>query len=243
MKVLDLCSGKGGFSQAFEERGHPVTTLDINERFDPDILADMLDLTSDDLLQIEEDFGPFDVVVASPPCTTTSNGSFRWHWDAFAECVECGEVVERLSGEQWAECCDDPRYASDYKYVPESDTAFAHQELFARTISTIALFSPDYWWVENPMGLLKKLPFVQGLPMTKITFCQYGRNVMKPTNLWGRWPDTWQPREPCSPGADCHEAAPRGAKTGTQGIKDPAMRAFLPWELSEEICLAVEAAA
>ena len=60
--VLDLFCGLGGFSQAFEDsdRWH-VTTVDIEERFDPDIQADVLDLRPGDLP------GP-DVVLASPPC-------------------------------------------------------------------------------------------------------------------------------------------------------------------------------
>ena len=62
--VLDLFCGLGGFSQAFEEsdRWH-VTTVDIEERFDPDIQADVFDLRPSDFDR------EFDVVLASPPCT------------------------------------------------------------------------------------------------------------------------------------------------------------------------------
>ena len=61
--VLDLFCGLGGFSQAFEEsdRWH-VTTVDIEERFDPDIQADVFDLRPSDFDR------EFDVVLASPPC-------------------------------------------------------------------------------------------------------------------------------------------------------------------------------
>ena len=42
MKVLDLFSGLGGFSQAFKDRGHKVTTLDNNPEFNPDICIDIM---------------------------------------------------------------------------------------------------------------------------------------------------------------------------------------------------------
>lgn len=39
-----------------------------------------------------------------------------------------------------------------------------------------------------------------------------------------------------------HIAARRRAKTGTQGIKGARDRAIVPYELSEDICIAVEKA-
>lgn len=43
-------------------------------------------------------------------------------------------------------------------------------------------------------------------------------------------------------GQPCHERAQRGAKTGTQGIKDPSQRAVVAHGLSLETCLASEVA-
>jgi hypothetical protein len=67
LRCLDLFCGLGGFSQAFAESDRwQVTTVDIEARFDPDITADVLDLRPSDFEQ------EFDVVLASPPCTTLS---------------------------------------------------------------------------------------------------------------------------------------------------------------------------
>ena len=67
LRCLDLFCGLGGFSAAFEDSDRwEVTTVDINERFNPDIVADVFELRPSDL---EEDF---DVVLASPPCTSFS---------------------------------------------------------------------------------------------------------------------------------------------------------------------------
>lgn len=62
---------------------------------------------------------------------------------------------------------------------------------------------------------------------------------MKPTDLWGEVPG-WKPRPMCHNGNADHEAAPRGAKTGTQGIKGAAERAIVPWQLWEEILMTIE---
>jgi len=61
-QVIDLFCGLGGFSQAFEEDdSYEVTYVDIDEAFNPDIVADVLDLTWRDLPDA-------DIILASPPC-------------------------------------------------------------------------------------------------------------------------------------------------------------------------------
>ena len=45
----------------------------------------------------------------------------------------------------------------------------------------------------------------------------------------------WKPRPMCKNGMPCHVSAPRGAKTGTQGLKNNYERSKLPKELCVEI--------
>lgn len=62
-EVLDLFCGLGGFSSAFEESDEwNVTTVDFDQKFDPDINSDVFNLRPSDF---EVDF---EVVLASPPC-------------------------------------------------------------------------------------------------------------------------------------------------------------------------------
>lgn len=66
-QCLDLFCGLGGFSAAFDDSpGWEVTTVDIEERFNPDICANVMDLRPSDFQK------DFDVVLASPPCTQFS---------------------------------------------------------------------------------------------------------------------------------------------------------------------------
>ena len=48
-------------------------------------------------------------------------------------------------------------------------------------------------------------------------------------------PNGWKPRQICKNGDSCHEAAPRGSQTGTQGIKGNYERSKIPYQLCKEI--------
>lgn len=72
MKVLDLFSGLGGFSQAFKDRDHEVSTFDIDPRFNPTHVEDLRKIT-----RLE----PADVILASPPCQCFSMMSFAKYWN------------------------------------------------------------------------------------------------------------------------------------------------------------------
>ena len=64
--MLDLFSGLGGASRAMKnDKNWEVITVDIEQKFNPTICADLLDLTPDDFRL----YGHFDLIWASPPCT------------------------------------------------------------------------------------------------------------------------------------------------------------------------------
>ena len=69
--------------------------------------------------------------------------------------------------------------------------------------------------------------------------CQYGDTRMKPTDLWTNHPNPkFKPM--CKNGDTCHVAAPRGSRTGTQGIKGVVDRSRIPQQLCEHISLISE---
>lgn len=100
------------------------------------------------------------------------------------------------------------------------------------------------YYIENPRGYLRKMPFMQGLERTTVWYCQYGHKCAKPTDIWSNnirslWNlDGWQPRPICHNGnKNCHhEAAPRSSKnTGTQGLKGNYERSKIPPELCYDV--------
>lgn len=64
--------------------------------------------------------------------------------------------------------------------------------------------------------------------------CQYGDARMKPTDLWCNHPNP-KFKPPCKNGDPCHVSAPRGSRTGTQGLKNAIERARIPQELCKHI--------
>jgi len=81
-------------------------------------------------------------------------------------------------------------------------------------------------------NVLKKLG--QKVERKGITYCQYGDNRMKPTDVWTNFVK-WKPKPMCHNGDSCHVSAPRGSKTGTQGLKGNMERSIIPPALFEEI--------
>ena len=157
-----------------------------------------------------EKYGKPDFIWASPPCTAFSIAGVRHHW---------------ISGG------DNP--------VPKSELAITNQKLVTYTKQLCIDLEPQYGFlIENPRGMLRKLKLLDDLPRQTITYCQYGDFRMKPTDLWGQVKN-WKPKEMCKPGADCHEASPRGSTGGTQGMANNHLRSMIPLGLSEEILEAI----
>jgi hypothetical protein len=118
--------------------------------------------------------------------------------------------------------------------VAKTEAAETSKRLVTHTRQLIESLNPRLGFViENPRGMLRKLPMLADLPRVTVTYCQYGDNRMKPTDLWTNL--DWQPRPACKNGAPCHVAAPRGSRTGTQGRKGARDRSMVPYELGQEI--------
>lgn len=123
--------------------------------------------------------------------------------------------------------------------MPKTVQAEQAMELVRATRMLIETINPSRGFViENPRGMLRKLPMLEGLQRHTVTYCQYGDDRMKPTDLWTNITG-WTPRPACSNGADCHVAAPRGSQTGTQGRAGAVARSMVPYELGVEIMNAI----
>lgn len=115
-----------------------------------------------------------------------------------------------------------------------TDYARRCDEINTHLIDLIKELNPKYWFIENPRGAMRKMDFMQGLPRYTVTYCKYGEKRMKPTDIWTNHPcPNFIP--PCKNGDTCHETAPRGSKTGTQGLANRIEKARIPKELCEHI--------
>ncbi len=108
-----------------------------------------------------------------------------------------------------------------------------------KTLELIKAICPTYWFIENPRGVLRKMAFMDGLKRNTVTYCQYGDERMKPTDIWTNL-ESWEPKPMCKNGDKCHVEARRGAKTGTQGRDGAVDRSRIPSALFDEIFEAIE---
>ncbi len=119
-------------------------------------------------------------------------------------------------------------------YEPKSDSARRSIELVKQAVRLIEELKPKYWFIENPRGVLRKLDLIpKEATRYTVTYCQYGDTRMKPTDIWTNFP--FVPRKMCKNGDSCHVSAPRGSKTGTQGIKGYKDRSRIPEELFKDL--------
>ena len=209
VKVLELFAGSRSIGKAAESLGYEVYSSDLKEFEGIDYPIDILEFDTSKV-----PFKP-DIIWASPPCTYFSVASIGKHWHK--------------------------------NHTPKTEQAVFGVKVVKKTIQIIQELNPKYWYIENPRGKLRKLDFMQPLPRTTVWYCKYGDTRAKPTDIWTNNlrsmfnPNGWQPRAECFNGnKNCHhESAPRGSRTGTQGLKGNYKRSKIPNELCLEILKAI----
>jgi len=128
--------------------------------------------------------------------------------------------------------------------IPRTEFGKKSDRLAKNTLKLMSAYPDALWYIENPRAMLRKMPFMQGLPRTTVTYCQYGDTRMKPTDIWSNNiysifnQDGWRSRPMCKNGDTCHVSAPRGSRTGTQGLGNAYLRSIIPEELCREILVA-----
>jgi hypothetical protein len=116
-----------------------------------------------------------DVVWASPPCQCFSVMVISKNWE------------KKLIGKN-------PR--------PKRQEAVIAMDVATKTTNLIAEIAPEYWFIENPRGMLRKMPFMRGWHKSTVTYCKYGLKYQKATDIWNNCYE-WKPRPVCSPRNPC----------------------------------------
>lgn len=208
MKVLELFAGQRSISKAFERKNHNVYSVEWNtDHTNIDWYEDIGKITAQDII---DRFGVPDVIWSSPDCTSYSIAAISHH-----RIKEESGNLKAVS--EYAKFCDEVNIN------------------MIKLIKDLSEINPHLiYFIENPRGGMRKMNFVSDLPRYTVTYCKYGDSRMKPTDIWTNHPNPkFKPM--CKNGDPCHEPAPRGSRTGTQGIKDKKNRSLIPDELCDHI--------
>lgn len=204
--VLDLGYGTGSATRAWRAHGHKVVGVDLNGA--ATLTEDYF--TKKGWRRIMEK-GPYHFVWFSPNCAIFSmaNMKHEQHFD---------------------------------QQIPISNRAKHETEGIQFVLEKIQEMEPALGWVmENPRALMRIMPFVQKFHRVTVSYCQYQKTMsstsrdsrMKPTDLFGHIPAEFRPKL-CRNGASCHDPAPRGSQTGTQGMNS-RIAGMVPYGLSLEL--------
>lgn len=197
-------------SNAFRARGHECFTVDWNEKFPSSLHIDIEQLTADTILR---EFGHPDVVWIGTDCTSYSIAAISHHRRKNPETGNLDPVSD------YAKKCD---------------------RMNQHVIELVKQLSPKFWFIENPRAGLRKMSWMKDLPRYTISYCKYetdkpaSERRMKPTDIWTNHPNP-QFKPMCHNGNPDHASAPRGSKTGTQGMKNAEERSTYPKLLCEHI--------
>lgn len=178
-------------------------------------------------VDIEPSLSPdlvFDLTKELPP----------WLWDAIknAQVVWMSPVCTGFSM-----ASGNTHWTADRQ--PKTTTAILSRDLLlkCKEIAEVVEAYGGIYFIENPRARARWF-----MPMDEthheVWYCKYGDTRAKPTDIWTNLKG-WTAKK-CRNGATCHDAAPRGSKTGTQGIKGAKDRGAIPPKLFEEIFDVIE---
>lgn len=210
MKLLELFSGQGTISQTFTKHGFETYRVDWSHEVEAELHCDVASLTVQDIIKLCG--GVPDVVWASPQCTTYSIATHRHRTKAngLQPMTDTAKYDDRVNWKLW------------------------------QLIDDLVAAGTQIYFVENPRGRYRHMPFVEGRDRKTVTYCAYGRRgnykgyenyfTVKPTDIFTNLGDK-QFRAPCyrSHEGHIHSNLKYSAK------RDYLSRGEIPEELREHI--------
>jgi hypothetical protein len=162
MKILELFSGTGSLGKGFSNA--LVTSVDVNPRFDPTFLCDIMDFDY-------KQFDSFDYIHASPPCTEYSINQASFYGRR-----------RRVGG-----------ILTDFNPDVHETQLKEADALVLKAIEIIDHFKPACWTIENPYSnwrcSLKQRPFMSEYDFTRVDYFMYTDPVLtkKPTMFFNNF--------------------------------------------------------
>ena len=167
--LLELFSGMGKVSQAFTDLGGKAYRVDWSPKVEAEFHCDVAALTVDHVVRLCGRIP--DAVWASPQCTTYSIATHKHRTigGGLVPMTDLAVVDDAVNRAMWV------------------------------LIDELVGMGMRYYFVENPSGRMRHMPFVSSRPRFTVTYCSYGCHgnapgyedqfIRKPTDIWTNHPD------------------------------------------------------
>lgn len=155
---LELFSGSKTVSTvAKNDFGFKTYTIDLEEKFYPDCVHDILKLPLKKIPYYER----ISCVWASVPCTWFTILNIKNHWEKITYSHR------------------------KYYYIPISSEAKKAVQLLEKTLWIIKKINPTYYFIENPRGALRHMPQMNFAPfLYTVSYDDFEAGVYKPTDIF-----------------------------------------------------------
>lgn len=156
--LVELFSGSKTVSKTAEtDFGYNSFTVDIEDKFAPDLSADISKLCLNQIPNRDKVF----ILWASVPCTQYSILNLVNHWDKI--------TYNHRS----------------YYYFPKTAASRSAVQLLEKTLWLIKKINPTYFFIENPRGALRHMPQMNFAPFRyEISYNDFGLDIYKPTDIF-----------------------------------------------------------
>ena len=210
MRTLELFSGTGSFSKVAKKLGHDIYRIELNKEHKAEQYWDLSDKTAQEIILSD----------------IKDYNAYDFVWMS----PPCTTFSMAAGNTHW-----------NADRTPKTENAKLGKKLldFCREVAELCEQKGIYYCIENPRARARW--FMPNDETRKtVWYCQYGDNRAKPTDIWtnikGFIPKT------CHNGnRECHhQPAPRGSRTGTQGLRGNKERSVIPPKLFYDLFEAIE---